>query len=84
MVGAMIHDGDIVIMRPVPDPENIKNGTIVAARVEGEGNTLKYFHRNKGDITLKAANPDYKDINRTADQVMVQGKLIGMWRDYNG
>ncbi|MEM9220452.1 MAG: transcriptional repressor LexA [Cyanobacteria bacterium P01_F01_bin.150] len=84
MIGAMIHDGDIVIMRPVPDPESIKNGTIVAARVEGEGNTLKYFHRDKGDITLKAANPDYKDINRTAEQVTVQGKLIGMWRDYGG
>ena len=82
MIDAMINDGDIVIMRPVPDPGNLKNGTIVAARVEGEGNTLKYFYRDKDQVTLKAANPNYDPIERLADQVMVQGRLVGMWRDY--
>ncbi|NET53709.1 MAG: repressor LexA [Merismopedia sp. SIO2A8] len=84
MIDAMINDGDIVIMRPVPSPDEIKNGTIVAARVDGEGNTLKYFYRDKGQVTLKAGNPNYGPIERTADQVAVQGRLIGMWRDYPG
>lgn len=84
MIEAMINDGDIVIMRPVPDPAAIKNGTIVAARVEGEGNTLKYFYREQDQVTLKAGNPNYDPIERPADQVIVQGRLIGMWRDYMG
>lgn len=82
MIDAMIMDGDIVIMRPVPEPDRLKNGTIVAARVEGHGNTLKYFYRNRDQVTLKAANPNYDPIEAPADQVTVQGRLIGVWRGY--
>ncbi|MGB3491152.1 MAG: transcriptional repressor LexA [Elainellaceae cyanobacterium] len=82
MVDAMIMQDDIVIMRPVPEPDRLKNGVIVAARVEGHGNTLKYFYRDKGNVTLKAANANYQPIQVTSEQVMVQGRLIGVWRDY--
>ncbi|MEB3358980.1 MAG: transcriptional repressor LexA [Synechococcales bacterium] len=82
MIGAHIESGDIVIMRPVPEPDRLRNGTIVAARVEGHGNTLKYFYRNKNSVTLKAANPQYDPIEADAEQVSVQGRLIGVWRDY--
>jgi len=82
MIDAMIMDGDIVIMRPVPEPDRIKNGTIVAARVEGVGNTLKYFYRNDNQVKLVAANPNYEPIEASAESVYVQGSLIGVWRDY--
>lgn len=83
MVDAMIMSGDIVIMRPVPEPDRLKNGVIVAARVEGHGNTLKYFYRDKERITLKAANSNYGPIEANSEQVMVQGRLIGVWRGYH-
>ena len=69
-------------MRPVPDPEQLKNGLIVAARVEGHGTTLKRFYRQGEYVTLKPANPKYKPIEVMAKSVQVQGVLVGVWRDY--
>jgi repressor LexA len=37
MIEDHITEGDVVIMRPIPEPDRLKNGTIVAARVEGHG-----------------------------------------------
>lgn len=82
MIDAHITDGDIVIMRPVQEPKTIKNGTIVAARVEGEGTTLKRFHLDRNKITLEAANLKYQPIKVLATQVEIQGSLIGVWRTY--
>jgi repressor LexA len=82
MIGAMIADGDIVIIRPIPEPDRVKNGTIVAARVEGHGNTLKHFHRKGSRITLEAANPNYDPIKVNSDAVEIQGILVGVWRGY--
>lgn len=83
MIEDLITEGDVVIMRPVPDPELVKNGTIVAARVDGHGTTLKRFYRRGDRVILKPANTKYKPIEVTARQVQVQGTLIGVWRGYN-
>lgn len=83
MIEDLITEGDLVIMRPVPEPDQLKNGTIVAARVEGHGTTLKRFYRRGDRVTLKPANSKYKPIEVTATQVQVQGALIGVWRGYN-
>lgn len=79
MIEALIDDGDVVIMRPVVDPKLIKNGTIVAARVEST-TTLKYFYLKEDKITLKPANPNYDEMHFPADQVEVQGQLVAVWR----
>ncbi len=83
MIDAFITDGDVAIMRPVKEADKVKNGTIVAARVEGTGNTLKYYHRRGNRISLKPANPNYEPIETRADQVEIQGILVGVWRGYN-
>ncbi|MBD1912240.1 MULTISPECIES: transcriptional repressor LexA [unclassified Leptolyngbya] len=80
MIEAMIADGDLVIMRPAPEQDRVKNGTIVAARVEGSGNTLKYFHRRGSKVTLKPGNPSYEPIEAPASEVDIQGVLVGVWR----
>ena len=82
MIEDHIAEGDFVIMRPVPDPEQLKNGLIVAARVEGHGTTLKRFYRKGEHVTLKPANPKYEPIEVMAKSVQVQGVLVGVWRDY--
>jgi len=82
MIDALIDDGDVVIMQPVSDPKLIKEGTIVAARVEGQ-TTLKYFHRKGTKVILKPGNPDretYPEIEVPASQITIQGVLIGVWR----
>lgn len=81
MIEAMISDGDMVIMRPVKDPQNIRQGTIIAARVP-DGMTLKYFHRDDNLIKLTPANPNYPIQEFPAEEVDVQGKLIGVWRNF--
>jgi len=83
MIEDLIADGDLVLLRPVPEPDNLKNGTIVAARVEGHGTTLKRFYRIGDRITLKPANRNYNPIEVSAVYVQVQGSLIAVWRNCN-
>lgn len=83
MIEELITEGDIVVMQPVNDPSSLKNGTIVAALVEGEGTTLKRFFRQGRQVTLQPGNPRYDPIKVTASKVRVQGKLVGVWRDYS-
>jgi repressor LexA len=83
MIEDLIADGDLVFLLPVPEPDQLKNGTIVAARVDGYGTTLKRFYRNGDRVTLKPANQKYNPIEVAAMQVQVQGSLVGVWRGYN-
>ena len=80
MVEAHIADGDVVLMEPVADPTRLRNGTIVCAAVPGSGTTLKHFHRHGGEVRLEAANPAYGPIVLPAAEVMVQGRLVAVWR----
>jgi repressor LexA len=82
MIDAHIADGDLVVMQPVAEPRNLKNGTIVAAQVEGEGTTLKRFYLKGQQVILEAANAAYEPIKVPAYRVSVQGALVGVWRDY--
>jgi len=82
MIGDSIVEGDMAIMQPVKDSSDVKNGTIVAAQVEGQGTTLKRYHRQGEQITLQAANPKYKPIEAEAHLVQLQGILVGVWRGY--
>ncbi|WP_414581424.1 transcriptional repressor LexA [Scytonema sp. PCC 10023] len=83
MIEDSIVDGDLVFLRPVPEPDQVRNGTIVAARVDGHGTTLKRFYRLGDRVTLKPANPKYNPIEVNAVQVQVQGSLVAIWRNYN-
>lgn len=79
MIEALIQDGDIAIMRPVGDPQSVREGTIVAARVDS-GTTLKAFYRSGNQVHLKPANPRYPVMEFPADRVDIQGRLIAVWR----
>jgi len=80
MIDACIADGDMVLMEPLKDTFNLRNGTIVSAMVPGMGTTLKYFFKRGGKIFLEAANPAYEPIELSAEEVAIQGKLLAVWR----
>ena len=80
MVDAYIADGDMVLMEPVKDFNNLKNGIIVSAMVSGLGTTLKYFFKNGNQVILEAANPNYEPIILKPEDVSIQGKLLAVWR----
>ena len=80
MEDAHIADGDIVLMEPVRDAARLREGTIVSALVAGSGTTLKHFHLDGSEVRLEPANPNYEPITLPAEQVIVQGKLVAVWR----
>ena len=80
MVDDFIADGDMVLIEPIKDVTSLRNGTIVSALVPGAGTTLKYFSRKGREVTLEAANPNYEPIKIDCDQVIIQGKLLAVWR----
>ena len=82
MIEDFITEGDFAIMKPVAEPERVKNGTIVAARVEGYGTTLKHFHLEDNIVVLKPANANYAPIRAYPSDVQIQGVLVGVWRNY--
>ena len=80
MIDACIADGDMVLMQPIIDSLSVKNGTIVSALVPGLGTTLKYFFKRKEKIFLEAANAAYEPIELNLGEVILQGKLLAVWR----
>ena len=80
MIDACIADGDMVLMEPVSDTYSLRNGVIVSAMVEGLGTTLKYFFREGNRINLEAANPKYETISVDLERIIIQGKLLAVWR----
>ena len=80
MIDACIADGDMVLIEPLNDLYSLKNGTIVSALVPGLGTTLKYFFKRNGKVFLEAANPNYEPIILDDDQLVIQGKLLAVWR----
>jgi len=79
MIDAGINDGDVVVIR---EQATAENGDIVVALVEGHEATLKRFRRRGDMIALEAANPAYETRMLRADQVKVQGRLVGLIRSY--
>ena len=80
MIDAQIAHGDMVLIEPVKDKYMIRNGDIVSAMVPGLGTTLKYFIKKNNKIHLEAANPKYEPIILDYEQVIIQGKLLAVWR----
>ena len=80
MIEAGILNGDMVIIKST---ENVNSGEIVVALVEGEQATLKRLRKKGASIALEPANRNYETKIYGADQVAVQGKLVGLIRRYH-
>ena len=79
MVEAGIHNGDIAIIRSADTAES---GEIVVALIDDTEATLKRLRKKGASIALEAANPAYKTRIYNADEVSVQGRLVGLMRRY--
>jgi repressor LexA len=79
MIEAGINDGDIVVIR---EQSTAENGDIVVALVEDHEATLKRFRRRGSMIALEAANPAYETRVFPDHLVKVQGRLVGLIRNY--
>jgi repressor LexA len=79
MIEAGILDGDTVVIKRC---ESAESGDIVVALVEGHEATLKRLRKRGNSIALEAANPKYETRIFGPDKVQVQGRLVGLMRQY--
>ena len=79
MIDEQIRDGDFVV---VEDRKTVENGEMVIALVRGAEVTLKKFYRENGHVRLQPANPAMRPMLVPADDVQVQGVVIGVMRRY--
>jgi repressor LexA len=79
MIDEQICDGDLVI---VEDRKTAQNGETVVALLGGSDVTLKKPYRENGRVRLQPANPTMQPIIADADQVQVQGVVVGVMRKY--
>jgi repressor LexA len=78
MIDALVSDGDIVLMEPAPAA---RDGDMVAAWLKREQEaTLKHVYREGSRVRLQPANQAMQPIYTEADNVEVQGRVIGAIR----
>jgi repressor LexA len=80
MIEDGIRDGDFVI---VSKRANAQNGQTVVALVRGEA-TLKRYYSEGARVRLQPANASMKPITVDARDLVVQGVVTGLIRDYAG
>ena len=79
MIDEQIRDGDVVI---IEDRKTAENGEMVIALLQSADVTLKKFYRDNGRIRLQPANENLEPIMVDADQVQIQGVVVGIMRRY--
>jgi repressor LexA len=79
MIDEQIRDGDYVV---VEDRKTAENGEMVIALLRGTDVTLKKFYRDNGRVRLQPANPAMQPLLVEAEQIQVQGVVVGVMRKY--
>ena len=79
MIEAGILDGDTVIIR---QSDQAENGQIIVALIDEGEVTLKRLRRRGNSVALEPANPRHEIRIFPADRVRVQGRLVGLLRQY--
>ncbi len=81
MIDALIHDGDIVVMK---HQQIAENGDLVAVWLHDEKETtLKRFYLEGDRVRLQPANPTMKPMYFPASNVEIQGKVVCVIRQLN-
>ena len=79
MIDAGILDGDTAILEKTND---VVNGDIVVALIDGQEATLKRFRKKTNSIALEPANKKFETRIFGLGRVLIQGKLVGLIRNY--
>lgn len=80
MIEAGIWDEDYVVIQK---QSSAREGEIIVALVDRYEATLKYYHpKDTGVVELRPANSQLQSMFYPADQVEIQGVMIGVFRSY--
>ena len=80
MMEAGILDGDRVVIERC---DNARSGQIVVALVNEEEATLKTLQKRGPDVALEPSNRDFETQVYPANRVRIQGRLVGLLREYH-
>lgn len=78
MIGADIHDGDVVFIRSQPI---VDDGQIAAVRIDDDA-TLKRFYKNPDGCTLVSMNPQYPPMvfnSGNCDSIQIIGLAVAKY-----
>ena len=78
MRGAGILSGDLAICTP---RQYAQNAEIIVALIHEQEATIKRFFLHRDHVELRPENPDYPVMRYGFDEVLVQGRVIGIQRD---
>jgi repressor LexA len=81
MKDAGILNGDLAICEP---RQYAQNGEIVVALINSESATVKRFFLHSDNIELRPENRNYPSLRYSFDEVLIQGKVIGIQRPPGG
>jgi repressor LexA len=80
MIDEQIRDGDYIV---VAAQDTAEDGQMVVALVHGDSATVKKLYREPDNqIRLQPANPTMDPILESADDVKIQGVVVGVIRKY--
>ena len=80
MIDEQIRDGDYIV---VAAQDTAEDGQMVVALVHGDSATVKKLYREPDNqILLQPANPTMDPILESADDVKIQGVVVGVIRKY--
>lgn len=80
MIDEQIRDGDYIVVAAQP---SARDGEMVVALVGGDSATVKTLYREKGNrIRLQPANETMDPIFVDADDLVIQGVVVGVIRKY--
>jgi repressor LexA len=79
MIEAGINHGDIVVIK---EQSQAQTGDIVVALINDQEATLKRLHKKGPLIELESANKGFQTQEYEANEVTIQGRLVGLLRTY--
>ena len=80
MIEEQIRDGDYIVVQA---QDHAEDGQMVVALVSGEAATVKKLYREANSrVRLQPANPTMEPIFAAADDVRIQGIVVGVIRKY--
>ncbi|MCS6964795.1 transcriptional repressor LexA [Thermoflexus sp.] len=82
MVDALVGDGDLIIVKPIPQVEEGEMAVVWLA--DRHETTLKRVYREGDRIRLQPAHPAMTPLYVPAEVVHIQGKVVQVLRNLNG
>jgi repressor LexA len=80
MIEEQIRDGDYIVVQA---QDTANDGEMVVALVGGDSATVKKLYRESGNrVRLQPANPTMSPIVVDAENVRIQGVVVGVIRKY--